>query len=125
MNFGVRYFVNHEKKVVVCKLYDCENALVCDMCHKGWPFHEALVINDSFVGKAKCSPDDVFDVEKGKELAYKRALIKLFRAKANAATRFLKGNQDFVNELSLSINNLVDKYDKTVSKKESDIASMF
>lgn len=31
----------------------------------------------TFIGIAKCSPEDKFDIEKGKEIAHKRALLKL------------------------------------------------
>lgn len=125
MSFKVRYFVNTEKRIVVCKLYECAHELCCDMCHKGWPLHDALIINDEFVGKAKCSPDDNFDIEKGKELAYKRALIKLCKAKAKTLIAFLQANQKSVADLSNTVNKLCNKYDGTITKKESDIANMF
>ena len=34
-----------------------------------------------YVGKAKCAPEDTFDYEFGKKLAYDRALKKWFKAK--------------------------------------------
>lgn len=37
--------------------------------------------NCRYVGKAKCSPEDEFDYEFGKKLAYNRALNKWFTAK--------------------------------------------
>jgi len=35
--------------------------------------------NLSFVGKAKCSPNDIFDESKGKKIALKRAQIKFYK----------------------------------------------
>ena len=60
-----KFFVNEDKKAVVC--------LITITRHKGLP-------NQTFIGKAKCSPSDTFDVEKGKDIAYVRALLKLKKA---------------------------------------------
>lgn len=121
MRFSERYFVDEEKKIVVCKLEGCFNALICDMCHKGWPGHDALVIEDVFTGKAQCSPDDTFDVEIGKQIAYKRAVAKLFKAKKRALINFVEGNKKFVEDLSRDADKLIGKYDGTINRKDQDI----
>ena len=119
--FRERYFVDEEKKVVVCKLEECFNSLICDMCHKGWPGHDALVIADEFTGKAQCSPEDTFDVEIGKRIAYKRAVAKLFRAKRRALIDFVEGNKEFVKHLCEDADKLVNKYNSTIDRKDQDI----
>jgi len=55
-----KYYVNEAKRTVVCVIsldgeYEIEN----------------------FIGKAKCSPEDSWDEEKGKEIARLRAMIKV------------------------------------------------
>lgn len=45
----------------------------------GWD-NDKYYINDYYVGKAKCHPDDTFDVEFGKRLALARAKQKYQRA---------------------------------------------
>ena len=45
----------------------------------GWD-NEKYYINDYYVGKAKCHPDDTFDVEFGKRLALARVKQKYQRA---------------------------------------------
>ena len=121
MVFSERYFVDEEKKVVICKLEDCSNALICDMCNKGWPGHIKMVIDDVFTGKAQCSPEDTFDVEIGKEIAYKRAVTKLFRAKRRALIDFVEGNKKIVQDLSEVADKLIGKYDGTINRKKQDI----
>ena len=119
--FYARYFVNEEKKVVVCKLENCSNALICDMCQKDWPGHEALVINDTFTAKAQCSPDDTFDAEIGKKIAYSRAVAKVNKAKKRTLTNFVAENQKMLQALVRDAEKLTRKYDGTISRKDQEI----
>lgn len=52
----IKYYSNLEKGCVVCKI----------KCREG-----------SFNGKAKCHPEDSFNIKTGEQIAYKKALIKL------------------------------------------------
>lgn len=119
--FDKRFFVNEEKKIVVCKLEYCSNALICDMCHEGLPGHEMLLIDDMFVGKAKCSDEDTFDVEIGKQIAYKRAIDKLVRAKKRTLLNFTKENQMIMDFINKKCNKLSDRYDNIINRKDQDI----
>lgn len=121
MRFTERYFVDEAKKIVVCKLENCSNALICDMCHKGWPGHQGLVIADEFTGKAQCSPDDTFDVEVGKQIAYKRAVAKMFRAKRRALIDFMTEEQKMIDSLVKDTTKLIGKYEGTINRKDQDI----
>lgn len=121
MNFVEDYYVNEEKGVVVCKLTDCWNGLVCDMCRKGWPVHPDFELRNEFVGKAKCSADDTFDVEKGKKIAFKRAYAKFVAAKAKALRSFQEENNRIHDELNNTIDKLLKTYDVTVERKETEI----
>ena len=38
VNYGVEYYVDEAKKIVVCKLTGCEGSLICDMCQAGYPY---------------------------------------------------------------------------------------
>lgn len=100
---------------------DCSHGLICDMCHKGWPGHPALEIADTFTGKAQCSPEDIFDAEIGKQIAYKRAVAKMFRAKRRALIDFVNGNKDFVAHLESDAGKLINKYEGTINRKDQDI----
>lgn len=119
--FDVRYFVNEEKKIVVCKLENCFKALNCDMCHKGWPGSEALMIDNEFVGKAQCSPEDTFDIEIGKKIAYKRAVIKMIKAKKRTLDNFVKDYQRVTNDLVRDTDKMIRKYESSIDRKDQDI----
>ena len=124
-NYGIEYYVDEKKKVVVCKLTGCECVLVCDMCQKDYPPHPDFLLNDSYVGKAKCSEDDTFDIEFGKKLAYQRAVAKLNTAKVKTLKRFEKEQVKFFNQLLDTIHGISDKCERIVTSKETTIKEMF
>lgn len=122
--FYTNYFVNEEKKVVVCKLENCAGSLVCDMCEQGYPHHPDLVIADTFIGKAVCAPEDTFDVEIGKKIAYKRAVAKLFTAKYKTAERFLNMQVKGFDQMVTAIHKIKTKCADTVSRKHREITHL-
>ena len=84
----IHYFINEEKKVIVCKIEPYPTQLHCCDCRLGFAqslnrgFVEyCLDTNLSFTGKAVCVEPDVFNVDFGKKMAYDKAIIKLFDAK--------------------------------------------
>ena len=64
---NVQYYVNKEKKTVVCTITGAFN-----------------VTGESFIfkSKAKCSKDDAFDEVKGRRIAESRAKYKMYRCQA-------------------------------------------
>ena len=119
-----RYFVDEEKKVVVCKLEMCAEELICDMCHKNWPGDVNLLINDTYTGKAKCSSDDTFDVELGKKIAFKRAVAKLNTAKRKTLARFVANFTKIQKDLERDSASLIAKYENTANRQVESIAHM-
>lgn len=121
--FDVQYFIDEEKKVVVAKIVGTAYDISCELCKLG--YHEVpTIIADSFVGKAKCSPDDVFDIEKGKKIAFKRAFAKYTRAKNRELTRFkswlVSNNEAFVKV----IDKLLEKYEATENRRYVEIEKL-
>ena len=49
-----------------------------------------------YVGRAKCNPSDKFDAEFGKELAYKRALLKLKKAEARSHSAYVNNRRNWL-----------------------------
>lgn len=119
--YFVRYFVNKEKGVVVCKLEDCYDSLIADMHIKGYPVDENLEIPNEFIGKAKCSPEDTFDENIGKNIAFNRAMIKLNKAKKKMIESFLIGFEKFNLQLKKDAQGLADRYATVITKKNEDI----
>lgn len=60
MKYQIKTYVNEEKKIVVTSIYD---------------------FNKKYTGKAKCSDEDKFDLNIGKQISLKRAWIKYDEAK--------------------------------------------
>ena len=121
MGFIEEYYVNENKKVVVCKLQYCENELICDLCKKGWPGHEALLIQDTFIGKATCSDEDVFDVEKGKKIAFKRAYAKLTNAKKKTLQKFYEIDKKAFEIFTEVCDKMVKQYDTVIERKTEEV----
>ena len=122
--FDVDYYVNKEKKVVVAKMTGCFNELACDMCRKGYPPIPAFEIANAFIGKAKCSPDDTFDEEIGKKIAFKRAYKKYVMAKKKAVAAFLADTNKLVDELNDTVKNLMDSYDRADAHRTEEIKAL-
>ena len=124
MDFTERYFVNEDKKTVVCKLEDCCNALIHDMCHKGWPMDPSMLIDDVFIGKAKFSPEDTFDIRKGEMIAYKRAMKKLIKAKKAALSNFITQEKKMHEMFIKDTDKLINEYETAIKRKDFDIESI-
>ena len=120
----VAYYVNKAKKVVVAKMTGCATGLACDMCRKGYPSIPAFELANAFIGKAKCSPDDTFDEETGKKIAFKRAYKKYVMAKKKAVAAFLAENNKLVDELNDTVKNLMDSYDRADAHRTEEIKAL-
>ena len=64
---------------------------------KGDRFGNCFIYDTCYKGVAKCHPNDTFNLEKGKEIAYKRAYLKFLRDKAKRAEIVHKYLFDFFN----------------------------
>ena len=118
--FDVQYFVNEEKKTVVAKIVGAAFDIKCDLCKLG--YHDVpTVIQDDFVGKAKCNPDDVFDIEKGKKIAFKRAYAKYSRAKSRELTHFKNWLTENNDKFISTIDKLIAKYDASEKRRYTEI----
>ena len=92
---NVVYYIDDEARTVTaelkCSPYEPQDILDCQiykhLCGYGNGFIDELdyvvnkyAINSSYIGKAKCHPDDEFNVEFGKRLALLRAKKKHLNA---------------------------------------------
>ena len=118
----MKFFVNEEKRTVVAIVDKClsdfrnrisKNPFFEILCvaddYKGgeWTF-----MNESYKGIAKCHPNDVFDVEIGKEIAKNRALRKYYSDLRLKYSRFF----DMLNEIA----DVADKnYDVIIDRIEN------
>ena len=89
----VEYLVFEKSGIIVCKIWNCMNIAVNKIRkHKSLQITERFsryLINNVYVGMAKCSPEDEFDLEYGKRLALNRAKDKRNRAVSRAIGRYV------------------------------------
>lgn len=79
-----KIFVDEEKKVVVCRVYEITDKWT-DCSGKKHIETEPLTM-----AKVTCKEDDVFDIEKGKQMAYARAMVKASEKLIKRTTRYKK-----------------------------------
>ena len=117
MSNAIKYYVNRDNGVVVAKLDNLrlENFKMCSSffnLYDFWSLDTLLgkinnYINsfpDAYVGIARCYPGDVFDEDRGKELARARLLIKVNNTKAKIAHYVIK-QLDEVKDTILKVEN--------------------
>ena len=102
----VEFFVNKKKGTVTCKLHNCEDIALCRIYKYtnstiDWITRPSRYLVDNiYVGVAKCAPDDSFDEEYGKKLALIKAKAKRGKAINNAINKFIKDATKSLERLS-------------------------
>lgn len=122
----VKHFfnINEEKRIIVAIIPNRRFNVVDDFYHftqkfrrscglpdirlvNDYPFDpdERLLIPNKFIGIAKCSLNDTFDVEYGKKLALARARMNMAHAQMHTFYRFV----EYIDEFSYSLGKRYDK----------------
>lgn len=124
MQDQLKYYVNEEKKTVICVAEDCEYDLLEELCPKFSSFSlndkhivsqsissEAvdLFIDNKFTGKAKCDDSDIFDIEKGKTIARNKMRMKYNLAKLKKLISLRNSLDDISNCLEDNISFYINK----------------
>ena len=94
---GYEFLYFPKKGVVVCKLYNCEFTAT-DRIYKymnnsikfEYDNIKKYIINDVFVGVARCSKEDTYDKAFGRKLALTKAKAKRGKATNDAIKKFIK-----------------------------------
>lgn len=121
--FDVQYFINAEKKIVVAKITGTETELCCELRKKGFEGIPAYIPNE-FIGKAKCSPDDVFDVKKGQKIAFKRAYYKYVKAKHTEIVNFAKWVEEQNKRALEEFGKMAEKYEQSMERRLKEIENI-
>ena len=112
----IKYVVDEEKRTVVCYMTNCRYDALDALRQSGAlcmiaiptmgckPFFNPnkLLINDVYRGKAKCHPDDEWDVKRGKEIARNRMLNTYYAARF----RKLDFISEKINQLYINLSNM-------------------
>lgn len=97
------FFVNEFEKTVVCKL----GGIMCLPIglNEIWLWGKTgFYPNHSVIAVAKCSPEDTFDVDKGKRIALAKAEIKIYKY-------FDKGICKLVNDYTKKLKPILGEFD--------------
>ena len=125
-NFDVNYIVNEEKGIVICTISNCAaNAIALvnsttdmfNVPHSIIP--NIFFMNNQYKGVAKCMPEDTFDAEYGKKLAYRKAYLKYATALERKVKYIANDHKRYVEEILANFDKAVDKVDgKTLAATE-------
>ena len=130
----VNYYINEEKRVVVCKVepYAATSQFPWEIT-KGLDYKQSMAksffemcgeTNTTFVGKAICMEEDTFDIEFGKKLAYDKAMFKLFDAKKRFFMESIKDLESYIaadKELIADVDKQIAKATERFEKKIKEV----
>ena len=121
-----RFFVDEEKRTVICVIEDTHN-LVRNFFDLNYLWDENNVdsvrfepygklnkfmfLPDRFVGKAVCAPEDEWNEEVGRLIAFDRAKKKL-------ATSFFKRAQEYVTKIDIAFNDMITRVNEYGARLE-------
>lgn len=121
MRDELQYIINEEKRTVTCIAWDCENDLIEHLLKKSSDSftldtlvhnYETLLLKHKYVGTAKCSPEDTFDVEIGKKIARAKMREKYTRDKLKGINKFLDMLLSTADLLKNSFDAVINSYDR-------------
>lgn len=110
MDSEVRYYINKDKRTVVCKIIGCCDIALrrLDKFAPHFDYYYRYIgeydIPDEFYGTAKCAPEDEWDEEYGKKLALTRAKQKrgkAVNAMLNRCLRIMAEEMDNIRNMAI------------------------
>lgn len=112
---NLNFYVDEEKKIVVCKLEI--NQYVALKRIRKYSKHICVLrpeyyrIPGVFYGKAKCAPEDTFDIEVGKKIALDRAKAKRRTAINKAIDQYVQDLHDDIHSIEINCfsDNIIKK----------------
>ena len=129
-----KFYVNKEERVVVCVIPNTRR-MVSDFIHDHFSFNDidfwyALETVDkvempcSFIGKAICAPEDEWNEELGRMIAFSRAKDKCYRSFFRRANTFvqlidrrLSDVIEMLNDFGVKLSDKKDALEATIESK--------
>jgi hypothetical protein len=124
-NGNFEYFINEEDRTVVAVMHLPTDSVIQELdnvINKGTGshlvvskimFHENMLVSGRYTGKATCHPNDVFDTEKGKEIA-----------KAKAFRAYLVERRTIVNRLDRIFNDVASRVSEMKNYTDRSISNV-
>lgn len=100
-----KFYVDDLERVIVCVIpttrnmvldfiydhFDFSDISLCDSMINSWnKLRKELEMPSSFIGKAKCAPEDEWDVDTGMLIAFSRAKDKCYKSFFKRANKFIQ-----------------------------------
>lgn len=112
----IHYFVNLDKKIVICKL------MPYTIAYDG-PVNKYIILTDNFftececdgiifTGKATCLEEDSFNVDFGMKLAYDKAMFKLLASKKRFFNKIINCLQEEIEAINQEVKRVDKAYDQ-------------
>lgn len=117
-----RFYVNEAERVIVCVIPHTRR-MVSDFIQQHFSFGDVdfwyaledvdkVRMPDSFIGKAVCSPDDEWNEELGKMIAFSKAKDKCYKS-------FFKRANTFVQMVDRRLGDMIDSFNDFGMKLEN------
>lgn len=97
-----KIFVDENAKVCVCRVYEITDSW------KDSNGKKHVLTQPLTSAKVTCKEDDVFDIEKGKQMAYARAMVKACEKLIKRTTRYKKEIEKSLKEYNNDIEHNTD-----------------
>ena len=122
-----KFYVNEEKRTVVCVISETKNMLrdfIEEHCNFNdvripraifnyWNDNDTMgIMPPSFMGKAVCAPEDKWNEETGRLLAYQRAKDKCYKSFFKRANRIIEIIDGRIEKMFIIFNDLGRKLEE-------------
>ena len=119
-----RFFVDEEKRTVACSIENTrhmfrnymedELKMGCIVNYTNSKILQTLKMPPRFVGTAHCSPEDTWNVETGKLIAFKRAKEKLYGSFFRHANTFMNEIDRVLDRGEVQLNRIGEKVSRNL-----------
>ena len=130
-----KFFVDEKNHIVTCVIEDTQY-LFNRFCNKNFKinhdtcvwdykdFFEKLIMPNRFVGQARCSENDEWNVETGKLIAFSRAKDNLNKSFFKRANTYINTLDKWVDEAAVLLNQVGDKLSINTEHRHKLITSI-
>jgi len=125
----VHYIVKKDERVVVCVISDTEDYFMDYMVRHMYEnnhlitgrWHDKYFLKNSYSGVARCAPDDEWNEEIGRKIAFNKAKEKLNNAFFKRAKAYVNAADSEFNQLIGIINNYGARLASDADKRGKEI----
>lgn len=133
---NIKYVINEEKRKIICIITETKDMfhdfadrrlnfdLECDaVCINNWRhrLYEQTTMPNKFIGIATCSPNDEWDVNKGKLLALSRAKDKMNQCFFQRGIKYVNIIDELLDKTVQCLNQYGEKLERSTAKRHAQL----